>query len=977
MSKAGKKKNFNIESRLITLDFEHEIKRLTEDFTGREWIFHKIDEWLDQKPERFCILTGEPGVGKSAIAARLTQLRDDIVAYHFCIAGRTSTIIPSTTLRSLASQLGNQLPGYGLALANTINPTHLTVQVDINVKNMTGGQITGVVIQHLHASDPETEFDILIRTPLAELPAPTEPIIILVDSLDEAVTHRGEVNLVTLLAKFSDLPPWVHFLCTSRPERRVMRYFDRLEPYFLAIETKLNLDDIRQYIVNRVAKTKIRKRLQVEGVSPMELVERVVILADGNFLYTKVLLDDIEGGQQPLDDLESLPKSLDEIYHGFLSRFSVREWEDRYQPILGVLVVAQEPISEDQVANFTGLRHTKVRQYLGVMIQFLDEKDGDGEVKTYTLFHQSLRDYLQEKERSKDFWCAPEDGHQNIIDFYWDTHNDDWSRSKCDAYGLRNFPTHLYANGRNRQFYALINKQWLDFHLQYLGGYRFFFENINLAIRAATSESPPNMLQMTRLCLIHSQLITPAPPLIISILAQVGQMVRARSMAANIYNALDRCWAYTLLVKALAGSDDMEIMEQYLLEAQQNIKVINDTHKTMALFWIAEAALEAGDANLAHQAGNKGLRIALDYDSEDAWDYPNILFWAAKVLRLVGDEEGLSRIRQIVRNKAMNPMRNQVLQTMSVAGDRNWLEAVAKERLKNENSSIRLANLALALADTNLVDLCEQVLAAIDEGVPDHGGSDTVKRHIWARALLGHFEQALEKVKSIEDLEEKLIALGIIVALAKKSDKESIVHQALTEANSLKSTQDWRVLCRLAWVYFEAGYTAQAIEIANKVCAMNVQLTLENSLTIPHLRRNAFDVSLSGFVAKTGPRPLTTITEPIADEVLMKAVIELASKGSWQEAHERLKDIKVPAFRAQALIGLSHYEKQNQKQLNLWMRALQEARWAGQNEVESILKEGETILNQANLPFTWIELQQVKSRMDGWWVESNQANNHL
>ncbi len=49
--------------------FDHDIKRLIEGFTGREWIFEEINRWLQQDNERFFILTGEPEVGKSAIAS--------------------------------------------------------------------------------------------------------------------------------------------------------------------------------------------------------------------------------------------------------------------------------------------------------------------------------------------------------------------------------------------------------------------------------------------------------------------------------------------------------------------------------------------------------------------------------------------------------------------------------------------------------------------------------------------------------------------------------------------------------------------------------------------------------------------------------------------------------------------------------------------------------------------------------------------
>ena len=54
-------------TRLSAIAFTSDIARLTENFTGRQWVFDEIDRWLKESEERFFILTGEPGVGKSAI----------------------------------------------------------------------------------------------------------------------------------------------------------------------------------------------------------------------------------------------------------------------------------------------------------------------------------------------------------------------------------------------------------------------------------------------------------------------------------------------------------------------------------------------------------------------------------------------------------------------------------------------------------------------------------------------------------------------------------------------------------------------------------------------------------------------------------------------------------------------------------------------------------------------------------------------
>jgi MoxR-like ATPase len=64
------------------IDFTPYINERTRDFTGREWVFTEIDRWLaNPDAPSFLIIIGEPGVGKSAIAARLTQVRD-LAAYH-------------------------------------------------------------------------------------------------------------------------------------------------------------------------------------------------------------------------------------------------------------------------------------------------------------------------------------------------------------------------------------------------------------------------------------------------------------------------------------------------------------------------------------------------------------------------------------------------------------------------------------------------------------------------------------------------------------------------------------------------------------------------------------------------------------------------------------------------------------------------------------------------------------------------------
>src|SRR5712691_8281513 len=109
------------------LDFTSYISERTTNFTGREWVFQAINDWLaDPDGSRFFLLKGEPGSGKTAVSARLIQFSQGIPppvglscltpgylsAIHFCTARDTLWIDPFAFAGSLATQLANRYPAY-------------------------------------------------------------------------------------------------------------------------------------------------------------------------------------------------------------------------------------------------------------------------------------------------------------------------------------------------------------------------------------------------------------------------------------------------------------------------------------------------------------------------------------------------------------------------------------------------------------------------------------------------------------------------------------------------------------------------------------------------------------------------------------------------------------------------------------------------------------------------------------------------
>jgi hypothetical protein len=444
----------DLETRISPIPLDAEIERLTGSFTGREWVFGEIDTWLRDRDERFFILTGEPGVGKSAIAVELTKRRKDIAAYHFCIAFESGTIQPNSVLLSLAAQLIEYFPKYAETLANVTKELKLSVKVEINAQIIKDSTIEGVVIKNLHTQNPQETLDIVLRQTLKKLPnQPSQPVLILIDSLDEAVTHSEQENLVTLLSGANDLPSWVRFLLTSRPdENRVLSYLKVLKPYHYHLNelSSESLNDIHNYLEGRVQREQIQNRLRDFQTNAKALVEQITELSKGNFLYTKLLVDDIETGRQSLDEesLTQLPKSLDELYHKFLLRLKP-EWENKYQIIFQILAVAKSTLSKEEIFNFITNSYvnqqqtteTQLNQALGVIRQFLDVAQDDKKQERYRLFHQSFQDYLLHSERNPKFWCSSKDGHRLIVEYCWQYHPNHWQ--ECDHYGLLYLVAHL------------------------------------------------------------------------------------------------------------------------------------------------------------------------------------------------------------------------------------------------------------------------------------------------------------------------------------------------------------------------------------------------------------------------------------------------------------------------------------------------------------------------------------------------------
>jgi predicted ATPase len=81
-------------------------------------LFAEIEGWQVRGAQPALHITGEPGIGKSAIVAALVHENSggQVLAYHCCQADTPATLHPAGFVRNLAAMLSGRLDDYAAML---------------------------------------------------------------------------------------------------------------------------------------------------------------------------------------------------------------------------------------------------------------------------------------------------------------------------------------------------------------------------------------------------------------------------------------------------------------------------------------------------------------------------------------------------------------------------------------------------------------------------------------------------------------------------------------------------------------------------------------------------------------------------------------------------------------------------------------------------------------------------------------------
>jgi len=355
------------------LGYQAFISSKTDRFVGRKFVFDTFDRFLTKNRSGYFLIFGEPGIGKSALAAQLVKTRG--YPHHFNIAQQNIR----TPRQFLSNACAQVIARYQLE--------HDSIPEDAT-------EDSNFLVQCLHeaASKPENR-----------------PVVLVVDALDESERFNLPARANTLFLP-PDLPDGVFIFLTSRPLDNPRLQVTNQASLYLEPDSDANLKDIRAYIENFVKSDQIAlDRISKWGVSMQFFIDTLTgTLAkksEGNFIYLYFILPVISQEGYRKDSVEELPQGLKGYYLSHWEQMQISgpvEFDELYAPVVCILAVAREPVTVSQLNKWTRKDANRIRRAIAQWRELL-EIDKSSEEDRFRLYHTSFQDFLKQTVRLKQY----------------------------------------------------------------------------------------------------------------------------------------------------------------------------------------------------------------------------------------------------------------------------------------------------------------------------------------------------------------------------------------------------------------------------------------------------------------------------------------------------------------------------------------------------------------------------------------------
>jgi hypothetical protein len=337
----------------------------TSGFVGRRWVFDAVDQFTRENPRGYFLLRGDPGIGKTTFLAEMVKREGH--PHHFNLrAGGIQRA--DVFLGNLCAQL---IMRYGLDYG-ALPP----------------------------AATQDGRFLAGLLDKVAGKLGSEKNAILVVDALDET-DSAGLIPGANVLYLPPLLPQGVYVVATTRRGPLALRIDCEQRVLDLEQDSGANLADVRELVEAALVREGIRTYRIAQGLDEAAFVDEMVDKSQGNFMYLRHVLPEIEHGAYRDRSFASLPAGLQSYYEDHWKRMRAADetaWFQYQLPVLVALTACERPISVDLIATFSGVDDKRrIRAVLSAWEGFLYAV-ASARPKRYRLYHASFYDFIAAKD---------------------------------------------------------------------------------------------------------------------------------------------------------------------------------------------------------------------------------------------------------------------------------------------------------------------------------------------------------------------------------------------------------------------------------------------------------------------------------------------------------------------------------------------------------------------------------------------------
>ncbi|KAG1723059.1 hypothetical protein EDB19DRAFT_371829 [Suillus lakei] len=372
----------------------------------------RITQVIDRRDQRNIWIKGLAGVGKSSVAFTISEelkAAERLAATFFFSykhAQQDAAIIPT-----IAYQLALAIP-------------HIQDTIVYAIKNdemlLSPGKSRADQMRELIIKPLQQLKDVYWVNPTM---SHRESFVIIIDALDECSSSDEAARLVKLLTNALADPdlPVIHVIFTSRPEAHIGAVMSSgVYEITLTTRDEDTIRDIRFFLRASLDKTRTtRPSLFDQEPLPWpseDEFKTLVFKAGGLFVYAAMAMNFISAiGHHPQTRLDLLLREestvgadIDQLYRQIIG---TSEDPIAHCRMLASIIHLEEPLS---LVHLQELFHAD-KQSLAVMLEAFSPvilNDGVGNVEIY---HASLRDFMKDPLRSKQYHIDDAHAHEHIV----------------------------------------------------------------------------------------------------------------------------------------------------------------------------------------------------------------------------------------------------------------------------------------------------------------------------------------------------------------------------------------------------------------------------------------------------------------------------------------------------------------------------------------------------------------------------------